>query len=92
MECSGVHMMRLSGERPDAPASICSTATTGWEVRRRSRTCRIRMACDAASIPAQSPQHSPDGVDHVGHGQADHFNGQETAASMEEGGVTTFGE
>jgi len=50
------------------------------------------MACDAAIIPAQSPQHSPDGVDHVGHGQADHFNGQETDASMEDARVTTFGE
>ena len=29
-----------------------------------------------------SQQHSPNGVDHMEHGQAVHFNGLETAATM----------
>ena len=35
------------------------------------------------SMTGRWPQPSPDGVDHVEHGQAAHFNGLETDASIE---------
>ena len=38
-----------------------------------------------------SQQHSPNGVDHMEHGQAVHFNGLESAARMKTGACYTFG-